>query len=295
MSEDESIPVGSGEPETAAVAKDAAVDAVDAAAARAETVEVGEDGNEETPVIDVHAAHGGIHTWKDFWIHLGTITLGLLIAISLEQSAEWVHHRHERHTLEEDLRSEAASNHDSAVIDVAIYDKVIAWLLEIQRGGDAARASGGKAVFVYPARADGIPDSPRFAAYHVLESEAWTTAKESSLLVLLPRDEAEIHARVYIQSDLVESFRERTRELGVRQGAFETRFSHGTYPPVFDLSSLTPQQLDEYDALLADELETYRIGIARLKIFAAANDYVLSGGVSEDELRKAILKANMPQ
>jgi hypothetical protein len=281
--------------EAPVVAEDAAVDAVDAAAARAETVEVGEDGNEETPVIDVHAAHGGIHTWKDFWIHLGTITLGLLIAISLEQSAEWVHHRHERHQLEEDLRSEAASNHDSAVIDVAIYDKVIAWLLEIQRGVDVARASGGKAVFGYPARADGIPDSPRFTAYHVLESEAWTTAKESSLLVLLPRDEAEIHARVYIQSDLVESFRERTRELGVRQGAFETRFSHGTYPPVFDLSSLTPQQLDEYDALLADELETYRIGIARLKIFAAANDYVLFGGVSEDELRKAILKANMPQ
>jgi hypothetical protein len=295
MAEDESIPVGSGEPETAAVAEDATAEPVDAATARAETVEVGEDGNEETPVIDVHAAHGGIHTWKDFWIHLGTITLGLLIAIGLEQSAEWVHHRYQRHTLEEDLRQEGSSNHDSAVIDVAIYDKIIAWLLQIQQGVDQARATGGRAPFVYPDRPDGIPDSPRFAAYHVLESEAWTTAKESSLLVLLRRDEAEIHARVYIQSDLVESFRERTRELGARRGAFETRFSHGTYPPVFDLSSLTPQQLDEYDALLADELETYRIGIARLKIFAAANDYVLSGGVSEDELRKAILKANMPQ
>jgi hypothetical protein len=251
--------------------------------------------SEETAVIDVHAAHGGIHTWKDFWIHLGTITLGLLIAIGLEQSAEWVHHRYQRHTLEEDLRQEGSSNHDSAVIDVAIYDKIIAWLLQIQQGVDQARATGGRAPFVYPDRPDGIPDSPRFAAYHVLESEAWTTAKESSLLVLLRRDEAEIHARVYIQSDLVESFRERTRELGARRGAFETRFSHGTYPPVFDLSSLTPQQLDEYDALLADELETYRIGIVRLNIFAAANDYVLFGGTSEDELRKAILKANMPQ
>ena len=26
-------------------------------------------------MIDVHAPHGGMHTWKDFWIHLGTITL----------------------------------------------------------------------------------------------------------------------------------------------------------------------------------------------------------------------------
>jgi hypothetical protein len=113
VTDEESIPDGSGDPETGpAVAEDASVDAVDAAAARAETVGVHEDESEETPVIDVHAPHGGVHTWKDFWIHLGTITLGLLIAISLEQSVEWVHHRLERHQLEEDLHAEAARNHD---------------------------------------------------------------------------------------------------------------------------------------------------------------------------------------
>ena len=69
--------------------------------------QIGENKSEETPVIDVHAPHGGLHTWKDFWIHLGTITLGLLIAISLEQSVEWLHRLHERGQLEEDLRSEA--------------------------------------------------------------------------------------------------------------------------------------------------------------------------------------------
>jgi len=56
-----------------------------------------EDKHEESTMIDVHAPHGGVHTWKDFWIHLGTITLGLLIAISLEQSVEWMHHLHQRH------------------------------------------------------------------------------------------------------------------------------------------------------------------------------------------------------
>jgi hypothetical protein len=251
--------------------------------------------SEETPVIDVHAPHGGVHTWKDFWIHLGTITLGLLIAISLEQSVEWMHHRHERHQLEEDLHSEAAMNHDSAEFDLAIYDKVITWLLQLQREVDDARATGGKSAFIGPARPDGIPDSPRYAAYHVLATEAWTTAKESSLLVLLPRDEAEIYARVSIQIGQVESTRDQVRALGIRQGAFETRFSQGTYPPAFELSRLTLQQLDEYEALLADELEGVRVASSRLKIFAAANDYVLSGGVSEDELRKAIVKANMPQ
>lgn len=145
-----------------------------------------------------------------------------------------------------------------------------------------------------PPRPDGIPDSPRFVAYHVLETEAWTTAKESSLLALLPRSEAEIYARGYIQVDQVQTTRERARDAGIGQGAFETRFSHGVYPPTIDLAKLKPQQLDEYDVLLSEQLEAVRISRVRLKIFAAANDYILAGGRSDDDLRKAILRANMP-
>ena len=55
--------------------------------------------------MDVHAPHHPLHTWKDFWIHLATITVGLLIAIGLEQSVEGLHRLHQRHQLEEDLRS----------------------------------------------------------------------------------------------------------------------------------------------------------------------------------------------
>ena len=105
----------------------------------------------------------------------------------------------------------------------------------------------------------------------------------------------QVYARVYIQVDQVQSTRDRTRETGMQQGAFETRFSQGSYPPVLDLAKLTPQQLDQYEAVLADELEAVRIATVRLKIFDAANSYVLAGGRSEDELRNAILKANMPQ
>src|SRR6185437_7049083 len=138
-----------------------------------------------------HAPHGGIHTWRDFWIHLGTIALGLLIAIGLEQSVEWVHRVHQRHQLEEDLREEAKNNHRHAQIDMAIYVKIAAWLTELQRDVNEARAGGGKMAFVYPARPDGVPDSPRYVAYHVLETEVWTTAQESALVALLPRAEAE--------------------------------------------------------------------------------------------------------
>ena len=96
-------------------------------------------------------------------------------------------------------------------------------------------------------------------AYHVFETEAWTTAKESSLVALLPRVEAEIYARVYLQNDQVTETREQVRALGIRQGAFETRFSHGTYPPDMSGAQMTSKDMDEYEALLADELEVVRI------------------------------------
>jgi hypothetical protein len=47
--------------------------------------------------------------------------------------------------------------------------------------------------------------------------------------------------------------------------------------------------------VLSDELESVRVASSRLRIFAAANDYVLSGGTDDIEIRKAIVKANMPQ
>jgi len=46
-----------------------------------------------TIMLDVHAPHNTVHTWKDFFVHLGTIAIGLLIAIGLEQSVEALHHR----------------------------------------------------------------------------------------------------------------------------------------------------------------------------------------------------------
>ena len=103
-----------------------------------------EGTNEETAVIDVHAAHGGIHTWRDFWIHLGTIALGLLIAIGLEQSVEAVHRLHERHQLEADLRAEGLRNQKKAADDIVLNEKIVAWLLQLQRGVDEARDTGGR-------------------------------------------------------------------------------------------------------------------------------------------------------
>src|ERR1700679_1124416 len=95
--------------------------------------------------MDVHAPHATIHTWKDFWIHLGTITIGLLIAISLEQSGEALHHLPQRHQLEEDLRAEGERNVEIIQKDERLFAALRTWELDLRKNVDAMRASGGKA------------------------------------------------------------------------------------------------------------------------------------------------------
>jgi hypothetical protein len=43
--------------------------------------------------VEIHPPHGAAHSWKDLLIQLGTITAGILIALSFEGVREWRHER----------------------------------------------------------------------------------------------------------------------------------------------------------------------------------------------------------
>jgi hypothetical protein len=64
-------------------------------------------------MLDVHPPHAPTHTWRDFFIHIATICVGLLIAIALEQSVEALHHRRECSELYEQMRMEAERSRSS--------------------------------------------------------------------------------------------------------------------------------------------------------------------------------------
>lgn len=64
-------------------------------------------------MLDVHPPEHGIHGIRDFSLHLFTITVGLLIAIGLEQSVEAIHHRHQRREAEEIIRQELRENSET--------------------------------------------------------------------------------------------------------------------------------------------------------------------------------------
>jgi hypothetical protein len=64
----------------------------------------------EEIVLDIHLPHGKLLGIKEFFLHLFTITIGLLIALSLEGWVEHVHHRHLAREAEDGLRAEIANN-----------------------------------------------------------------------------------------------------------------------------------------------------------------------------------------
>ena len=61
-------------------------------------------------MIDVHPPTEPVHGWRDFLVHLITITIGLVIALSLEGCVEWQHHRHLVREAEASLQGEIKTN-----------------------------------------------------------------------------------------------------------------------------------------------------------------------------------------
>jgi hypothetical protein len=63
-----------------------------------------------SPMLDVHAPHEAVHSWKDFLIHIAAISVGLLIAIGLEQTVEHLHRLHQLDQARRELTTELQDN-----------------------------------------------------------------------------------------------------------------------------------------------------------------------------------------
>ena len=127
-------------------------------------------------MLDVHPPHEAAHSWKDFFIHIATIVVGLLIAVALEQSVEAFHAAHERSDLRAALQRENGQIlHDTHAVDVSEGPQLL-WLkaVELQI---ANAAHDGRPVGVFPPYHPlpwDVPDNPIFDA-----------AKSSGRLALL--------------------------------------------------------------------------------------------------------------
>lgn len=61
-------------------------------------------------MLDVHPPHEPVHGWRDFFVHIATIVVGLLIAVGIEQIVERIHSYYELRETREALEREYDSN-----------------------------------------------------------------------------------------------------------------------------------------------------------------------------------------
>ncbi len=146
-------------------------------------------------MIDIHPPQHAAITRRDFFIHLGIVVLGILIAIGLEQSVEYFHHRHQVAETREALRLERDAN---------IHYYALA-LAEFRRQN--ARLINNLVVLRFLQQHPHTPQAqlPGILLWHATRvgfaESAWKTAQQSNVTALMPEDELHRDAALYGRID----------------------------------------------------------------------------------------------
>jgi hypothetical protein len=239
------------------------------------------------PMLDVHAPHESIHTWKSFFIHIATIVVGLFIAVGLEQTVEFFRHRHQHEVLEEQMNAVLQSNRSIDAEGIANLNAGRMYFVQLRAAIDA-RLHGRY----------GVPmpsvNDPRMAARLTLPSLApYEAARQNGMIALLPIERIRIYNRIAVQQDLlIATMRDWLAGLAVL-GAFHERFGDSTGNLEFgqvslapELNDLTPGQLDEYLTIVSTLIKRTDVLVQRYRAFDIECSAILKGVGSEEELLK---------
>lgn len=144
----------------------------------------------EDRMLDVHLPHGKLQGFKEFFLHLFTITIGLLIALGLEGWVEYEHHRHLAHEAEDGLRAEIA--HNAQQIGY-IHQK----LIDEQKQLEADQTELAK-WRVHPRKHGSMSLS---FALQFMDDMSWKNAQNTGALALMPYKDAQNFSDIYLLQD----------------------------------------------------------------------------------------------
>jgi hypothetical protein len=160
--------------------------------------------------MEIHPPQHGIQSWREFLLHMTTIVLGILIAIGLEQTVEWVHHRQERSQLQSELREEAEKNRAIITEDLRLVSTET-WTTEAMKTVAASRAGTDGRIRLELGRVPctgGSLNTPG-VRYFAPSEAVWTAASESGLTAVIPAPEARVYARLQHNLALLTALRDR--------------------------------------------------------------------------------------
>jgi hypothetical protein len=143
---------------------------------------------EPGPMIDIHDAHHAASTWRDFFIHIATIVLGLFVAVALEQTIVYFEQQHQRHELIEDVQTEASHNLSILEADVNSALIVERWDRAVLDTLRSVKPENGALTVILPPR-------PDYSVRRSASRAVWTVAHTNGKAALVPEDIAEAFDR----------------------------------------------------------------------------------------------------
>ena len=228
-------------------------------------------------MLDVHAPHETTHTWKDFFIHIATIVLGLLIALSLEQSIELVHHRAQRRELIQDLRGEAEKRISRKEASMKFFAVNESWYRNCLRAARDAKPAGGYVTFV-------LPDRPQLKIPPQRPEDAvWASAKASGKVAVLSTEETEAWGRVDFLGSRSEAASEAYQAASTAARATADHIGSSLAPGAS--MHVTPEERDEFTRALGTLIETEQAFRRSATYWESASDAVLHGAYTLDAMQ----------
>jgi hypothetical protein len=241
------------------------------------------------PMLEVHAPHETLHSWKGFFIHIATIVIGIFIAVGLEQTVEFFHHRHLREQLEQQMQEVFAGDLHSDAISIERLGELRAYLSQI-RAAITARLDGKQEPLPPPA------NDPRMASFTIFPTLApYEAAKQNGTVAYLPTARIRIYNRVAFQRELTATVREHWFDGFAALAAFNERYTDssgslemGGVSTAPDLTKLSRAELVEYLSVVAALIKKTDLMIDRYRLFDRECRAILDGVRDEDELIRAI-------
>jgi len=175
-------------------------------------------------MLDVHPPHTPTHTWRDFFIHIATIVVGLVIAVGLEQTVEAIHHLHQASELVESMRSEARQNIPALRESEARLDTQSQYMASLSDALLQARPLT-QQTFGQQVLAHGVTPPRSSIVYLSPSRAAWLNAQSSGVAALLPTDQAFLYARLD-RNTLTVMDGEETMLVSVKDVAAECAAAH---------------------------------------------------------------------
>jgi len=148
--------------------------------------------------MEVHAPHKRIHSIKEFLVHLFAITIGLLIALGLESSVEWLHHRHLARDARENIFQEFRANQQDVIRQLNALpaeekhlDEILSLLDDMQHGRPHKPLSSLNWTVI------------------LLRDSAWNATSTTGAIAFMDYSEVKLYSQIYALQKIYSSLTER--------------------------------------------------------------------------------------